>query len=95
MAVLCFELISGKEILSKIASETDDAYQLENPVMIFLEAGKGYAMMPHMPYCDGDVILYKNTIAFKGDPLVELENQYSKSFGSGIEIASSSMLITG
>jgi hypothetical protein len=40
-----------------------------------------------MPYVDGKVEINKDKVVIVADPTVEMRNNYSKMFGSGIEIA--------
>jgi hypothetical protein len=45
-------------------------------------------MAPYMPYATGNIELHKQAIASSGIPDVKMENEYSRLFGSGIQIAS-------
>jgi hypothetical protein len=46
------------------------------------------ALMPYMPYAGKQVTLNKSAVASEGSPLVEMQNEYSRVTGSGIQIVS-------
>jgi hypothetical protein len=46
-----------------------------------------------MPYTDGKVKLFSQCIATEGTPSAKMINEYSRLFGSGIEIAPASALV--
>ena len=49
--------------------------------------------MPYMPYTEGKIKLFSQCIATEGDPSKKMINEYSRLFGSGIEIAPASALV--
>jgi hypothetical protein len=91
------KLVTFKTNQTLIANvvETTTGYSLTEPVQVIVQPGKdGTPMMgfaPFLEFCEE----FKTGISIPGDavltvttPARELENQYNKVFGSGIEIAS-------
>ena len=90
-----FKLISGEELIGK-AEVTGLGYTLESPATILMQQtkeGVGLALMPYMPYADGKVKLFSQSIATEGTPSNNMINEYNRLFGSGIEIAPASALV--
>jgi hypothetical protein len=56
------------------------------------ERGVGVALMPYMPYADKKVYIYKTAIASEASPLPEMENEYKRVTGAGIQIVPASAL---
>jgi len=90
-----FKLISGEELIGKVEI-TGLGYTIEAPATILMQQtkdGVGLALMPYMPYTEGKVKLFSQCIATEGTPSVKMINEYSRLFGSGIEIAPASALV--
>ena len=90
-----FKLISGEELIGK-AEVTGRGYTLEAPATILMQQtkdGVGLALMPYMPYTEGKVTLFSQSIATEGEPSNKMVNEYNRLFGSGIEIAPASALV--
>jgi hypothetical protein len=86
-----FKLINGEELISK-ASETDTGWVLNSPAQIVMQQtkeGVGVALAPYMPYASGDITMYRHSVTSEAKPDVKMENEYSRLFGSGIQIVSS------
>ena len=84
-----FKMISGEEIISK-ATESGTGYTLESPAQIVMQQtkeGVGVALAPYMPYASGDIQLFQHAVASEATPDVKMENEYSRLFGSGIQLA--------
>ena len=80
-------LTTGEELICK-AKENDDSYTIKNPA-ILIPAGKDQlAFGQWLPYGDitDGITIDKKYIIFVIDPITELSNQYSTSFGSGIVV---------
>lgn len=91
MNVKVFKLINGEEILSEIFNVFSEHFELKNPATIMVQQtaqGVGVGLAPYMPYASGNVSLYKNAIASEADADQKMVNEYSRIFGSGIQIAS-------
>jgi len=83
-----FKLINGENIISEVVDPSE--LILKNPASIIIqqtEHGMGVGLAPFMPYAKGNITLYHSAIAAKSVPDVELENEYSRIFGSGLVIA--------
>jgi hypothetical protein len=90
-----FKLISGEELIGKV-EVTGMGYTIEAPATILMQQtkdGVGLALMPYMPYTEGKVILFSQSIATEGEPSKKMINEYNRLFGSGIEIAPASALV--
>jgi hypothetical protein len=90
-----FKLISGEELIGKVEI-TGLGYTIEAPATILMQQtkdGVGLALMPYMPYTEGKVKLFSQCIATEGTPSDKMTNEYSRLFGSGIEIAPASALV--
>jgi hypothetical protein len=86
-----FKLINGEELIAEISNSFDQHFELKAPAQIVMQQtkeGVGVAMAPYMPYATGNIELHKHAIASSGIPDVKMENEYSRLFGSGIQIAS-------
>ena len=90
-----FKLISGEELIGKV-EVTGLGYTVEAPATILMQQtkdGVGLALMPYMPYTEGKVKLFSQCVATEGEPSKKMINEYSRLFGSGIEIAPASALV--
>jgi hypothetical protein len=94
MNVRTFRLINGDVLIAKeddIAEKVDGAIAVVNPAIIFLKNtadGKTDGVMaPYMPFAkDGRVTIFWASIAAECEPAEKLVNEYSRLFGSGLEI---------
>jgi hypothetical protein len=87
-----FKMINGEELIGEIFNNFADYIELKAPAQIVMQQtkdGVGVAMAPYMPYATGNIELHKHAIASSGIPDVKMENEYSRLFGSGIQIVSS------
>jgi hypothetical protein len=94
-----FKMISGEELIAEVLDTSgSDAYELKSPATIIVqqtEQGVGVGLAPYMPYVTGNVYLNKSSVASHGTPEIKMENEYSRIFGSGIQIASAGSVFTG
>ncbi len=84
-----FKLINGEEIIAK-TTICGLGYILKDPAAIVIqqtEKGVGVGLAPYMPYADSEITLYASAIASESTPNLAMENEYSRIFGSGIQIA--------
>lgn len=85
MSVTLFKLISGEEIIGTLIGTSPDHVELKDTVTITYHPtndGKmsaGFA--PHMPYADGNLILYTPAIAFRANLKEDMLNEYKRVFG--------------
>ena len=92
-----FKMINGEELIGEIFNVYADYIELKAPAQIVMQQtkeGLGVAMAPYMPYATGNIELHKQAIASSGIPDVKIENEYSRLFGSGIQIASAGSVPT-
>lgn len=85
------QLVTAQELIGDI-DEKDDTYLVKDPANIHMvpqgNGGSfGIGLIPFMPYVDGRLTVKKDKVVITADPSVEMRNNYSKMFGSGIEIA--------
>jgi hypothetical protein len=95
MTVKVFKLINGEELIGEVTSDGGVGYFLDNPTTIVMqqtERGVGVALMPYMPYADKKVYVYKTAIASEATPLAEMENEYKRVTGAGIQIVPANAL---
>lgn len=95
MTVKVFKLINGEELIAEIFNTYDATYELKQPTTIVMqqtERGVGVALMPYMPYAGDKIHLYKSAISSEGQPLPEMENEYKRVTGAGIQIVPANAL---
>ena len=80
-------LSTGEEIVAK-ATENDDSYTLKSPAILIPAGRDQLAFGQWLPYADieNGIEINKKYIVFVVEPMTELANQYSSSFGSGIVV---------
>ena len=87
-------LQTGEELLGKVET-TETGYSIKNAAIV-LPAGQGkLGLVPFMPYCDiedGFEVKEEHTL-FVVDPIIDLINEYSSSFGSGLVIPSAGEVV--
>ena len=96
MNVKVFKLINGEDLIAQV-KENADSFLIESAASIVMqqtERGVGVALAPYMPYAADELTLYKTAITAVGEPEVQLLNEYSRIFGSGIQIASAGSIAT-
>jgi hypothetical protein len=90
MTTKVYKLINGEEIIAEVFNYYDRHIELKNPATIVMQQtaqGMGVGLAPYMPYAKGHVDLYRQSIASEAEPDIKMENEYSRIFGSGIQIA--------
>lgn len=90
MTTKVYKLINGEEIIADVFNHYADHIELKNPASIVMQQtaqGMGVGLAPYMPYASGNVNLYRQSIAAEATPEVKMENEYSRLFGSGIQLA--------
>ena len=94
-SIVIFKLVSGEEMIGEVFNPLGDCVQIKNPAVVMMqrtESGVGVALMPYMPYCDGNVHFYNSSIVAEGTPSQNMVNEYNRIFGSGIQVAPASAL---
>ena len=86
-----FKTINGEELIAS-AEVCGLGYILKDPAAIVIQQtakGVGVALAPYMPYAKSDITLYTSAIVAESTPNLDMENEYSRIFGSGIQVVSS------
>ena len=92
MKIKVFKLLDSTELIAEQFEAFDQFLELKSPAAIILqktEHGVGVALAPYMPYVEGNYRLMRSAIAVDGEPNIQMRNEYSRIFGSGIQIVSS------
>ena len=96
-SIVVFKLVSGEEMIGEVFNTFDRVEEIKNPAVVMLQRtqeGMGVALMPYMPYCDGNINFHKSAIVAEGEPSQNMVNEYNRIFGAGIQIAPASALAT-
>lgn len=91
--IYIFKITSGEEIIGELARPFP--YDIKSAAVIIMqqtEKGVGVALMPFMPYSEGNISLTKETITAIATPSQNMINEYNRLFGSGIQVAPASAL---
>jgi hypothetical protein len=86
-----FKLLNGEELIAS-TSITGLGYILKDPAAIVIQQtakGVGVALAPYMPYANSEITLYASAIVSESTPNLDMENEYRRIFGSGIQVVSS------
>jgi len=95
MTVKLITLKTNHTLIGEIVDEGNVAVIIKQPVQVVVQPTKDGPMMGFVPFVDFSedfktgFTISNSDILFTSLPVRELENQYNKMFGSGIEIASS------
>jgi hypothetical protein len=96
MATKILKMRSGEELIASVKTnftgDKESSYNLKNPCMLVPVPNKSgsydgnLAILPWMSSVKQDkgITVPCDAVLFMADPIVELENQYSTAFGSGI-----------
>ena len=91
-----YKVVSGEEIIAEVFNVLGEVVVLKNPAVIVMQQtqkGVGVALAPFMPYAEEEKItLSKSAIVAETIPATTMVNEYSRIFGSGIQIAPASTL---
>jgi len=85
-----FKLVTGEDLIGEVFNVLAEITVLKDPAQIILqrtEKGMGVGLAPFMPYANEHVKIYKSAIVAEVEPNIEMENEYRRIFGSGIQIA--------
>ena len=88
--VKLIRLTTGEELVAKITEQTPDTYLIKNPAILIPAGRDQLAFGQWLPYADikDGLEIKKKSVVFITEPMEELYNQYSTSFGSGIVVPS-------
>lgn len=95
MAVKLITFKTNQTIIASVVYENDERITVKETVQVIVQPSKDGPMMGFSPFLEY-AQEFKTGISFDisdiiciTTPMVELENEYNKLFGSGIQIASS------
>ncbi len=94
-SIVIFKLVSGEEMIGEVFNTYAEHHEIKNSAVVMLqrtEQGMGVALMPYMPYCDGNIKFFKDSIVAEGEPSQNMVNEYNRLYGSGIQVAPASAL---
>jgi len=98
MNLYIVRLITGEDLIGdldvvKTLNHEHKKYKMKNVGIVQLvptKEGVGISLYPYAPYAaDNEFIFKEEHVMTTYKPSVDLENNYSRMFGSGIQIASS------
>lgn len=92
--IKCITLKTAQTLMGDI-DESNSTVKIKKPVQVIVQPGKdGEPMMGFAPFLqftnefDTGILIGNDDILTVTTPVVELENQYNKMFGVGIQIVS-------
>lgn len=94
-SIVVFKITSGEEIIGEVFNPLGEVVEIKNPAVVMMqrtEQGVGIALMPYLPYCDGNISFYRNCIVAEGEPSQNMINEYNRIYGAGIQVAPASAL---
>jgi len=95
-SIAIFKLVSGEEMIGEVFDLNDKTIVVKNSAVVMLqrtEQGMGVALMPYMPYCEGNISFHREALVAEGEPSPNMVNEYNRLYGSGIQIAPASALV--
>lgn len=99
MSVKVHRLNTGEEIIGEVTSENDCHIELKNPANIVMqktEQGVGVGLVPWMAYAQSNkVTIFQSHVQATCEIDDQLRNEYSRIFGTGIQIASADQIPKG
>ena len=93
--IYIFKIVSGEEIIGELFNTYADDYQIKTAAVVMMQQtaqGVGIALMPFMPYTEGDIMLNKSNVTATAVPSQNMINEYNRLYGSGIQVAPASAL---
>lgn len=98
MTVLCFKMMNGDDVLAKVISDCTNSIVVENPAAIVIQRGQdgkmAVGLSPYSPFAEnGQMTLFKSGMAGQCNVDVNLQNEWNRLFGSGIQIAPADALV--
>ena len=95
MAVKLISFKTNQTIIASVVYENDERITVKETVQVIVQPSKDGPMMGFSPFLEyaqefkTGMTFNMSDILCVTSPVIELENEYSKLFGSGIQIASS------
>ena len=94
--VKVFKTINGEEIITEVVDVKETYYVMKEPATLVLqetETGVKVGLLPYMPYANGNIALYANSVMAEAIPADSLISEYNRVFGSGIVTPSQSIIV--
>ena len=88
--VSLIKLVSGEEVIADI-KESQGGLELKSPAALMLTQ-EGLAMIPFVPYAEGNITIKQESVMFVAKPINELLNTYNQKYGSGLVLASNGQI---
>lgn len=93
--IKCIQLVNGHDLIGDMEKDvTGDYYIVKDPAAVHMmpsQTGNGQfsiGLIPFMPFSETNrITITRDKIVIEFEPSIEMRNNYSKMFGSGIEIA--------
>jgi len=87
----CVRLVTGEDLIGNITWKHSEV-TVKNPAMIVvMQAGEGrfnIGLAPYLPYAkEKEFHFREDSVLTRFEPNIELRNEYSRIFGSGIVVA--------
>jgi hypothetical protein len=85
---------TNQTIIADVVGETGESVTIKQPVQVIIQPSKEGPMIAFSPFLEfaaefkTGITISRADILCVTSPITELENQYSRLFGTGIEIAS-------
>lgn len=93
-------LLTGEDVLGEIVADDKEVVILKNPVRIMVMPSRTDPKQPTVgfaPFCewavDKQVTINKSLVVTLLTPVVEFVNQYNTTFGSGVVVPDSKLII--
>lgn len=89
--ILITKFINGEEVLGDVIDIDSEFFEIDNPVGFFQQPSREggdkstIALVPYANLSDSKKIKFRKTsVVCQYEPIIEMKNNYSKLFGSGI-----------
>lgn len=97
MSIKGFRLTTGEVILAQVVVEEAESYEIKKAAQLVtqeVEPGKmGVLLQPFIPFAKGNINLVKYSINAVFDLDLQVENEYNRIFGSGIQIVGADSIL--
>lgn len=89
--IVALKMLTGEDLIVDIVTEQDKYFTVKAPALIIIQQNGngevGVGMQPYAPMASGNVDIYKSALSAYYEVDMQVQNEYSRLFGSGIVIA--------